>query len=154
MKKLLTITALLLITFMVSAQTDFSGKWKLNKEKSTMNSEFSMAPSEIIIIQSGNELNLERHSSFQGESMILKDKITLDGKECVNSGMMDTKKKSIATYSEDKTVLTIDSKIVMDDGNEIATKEIFSIVGGILILDSSSKSSWGDMKEKMAFDKQ
>lgn len=42
----------------------------------------------------------------------------------------------------------------MDNGNEIATKETFSIVGGNLILDSSSKSSWGDMKEKMAFDKQ
>jgi len=154
MKKLMTVTALLLLTLIVSAQTDFSGKWKLNKEKSTINSEFSMAPSEIILVQSGNELNIERHSSFQGESMILKDKITLDGKECVNSGMMDTKKKSVATYSDDKTVLTIDSKIAMEDGNEIATKEIFSIVGGILILDSSSKSSWGDMKEKMAFDKQ
>ena len=154
MKKFMTVAALLLLTIIASAQTDFSGKWKLNKEKSTMNSEFSMAPSELIIVQSGSEINLERHSNFQGETMILKDKITLDGKESINSGFMDTKKKSVAAFSADKTVLTIDSKIAMDDGNEIATKEIFSIVGGNLILDSSSKSSWGDMKEKMAFDKQ
>jgi hypothetical protein len=150
----MTITALLLISFMVSAQTDFSGKWKLNKEKSTLNNEFSMAPSEIIIAQSGTEINIERHSNFQGESITMKDKVTLDGKECVNDGMMNTKKKSVAVFSEDKTVLTIESKIAMDDGNEISTKEIFSIVNGNLFLESSSKSSWGDMKEKMAFDKQ
>ena len=154
MKKFMTVAALLLLTLIVSAQTDFSGKWKLNKEKSTMNSEFSMAPSELIIVQSGNEIILERHSDFQGETMILKDKITLDGKESINSCFMDTKKKSVAVFSADKTVLTIDSKIAMEDGNEIAIKEILSIVNGNLILDSSNKSSWGDMKEKMAFDKQ
>ena len=93
MKKFMTVAALLLLTIIASAQTDFSGKWKLNKEKSTMNSEFSMAPSELIIVQSGNEIILERHSDFQGETMILKDKITLDGKESINSGFMDTKKK-------------------------------------------------------------
>ena len=150
----MTVAALLLFTIIASAQTDFSGKWKLNKEKSTLNSEFSMAPSEIIIVQSGTEINLERHSSFQGESMILKDKITLDGKESINSEMMDMKKKSVASFSADKTVLTIDSKIAMEDGNEIAIKEVLSIVNGNLILDSSNKSSWGDSKEKMAFDKQ
>jgi len=150
----MTVAVLMLLTIIASAQTDFSGKWKLNKEKSTLNSEFSMAPSEIIIVQSGNEINIERHSSFQGESIVMKDKITLDGKESINSGMMDTKKKSVATFSADKTVLTIDSKIAMEDGNEIAIKEVLSIVDGNLILDSSSKSSWGDMSEKMAFDKQ
>lgn len=154
MKKFMTVAALLLLTIIASAQTDFSGKWKLNKEKSTMNSEFSMAPSELIIVQSGNEINLERHSSFQGETMIMKDKITLDGKESINSGFMDTKKKSVAVFSADKTVLTIDSKIAMEDGNEIAIKEILSIVNGNLILDSSNKSSWGDTKEKLTFDKQ
>jgi hypothetical protein len=154
MKKLMTFTALLLFTLVVSAQTDFSGKWKLNKEKSTLNTEFSMAPSQIMVVQNGNEINLEKHANFQGESFIMKEKYTLDGKECVNPGMMDSKKKSVALLSSDKKVLTIESKIPMQDGGEIATKEIFSIVDGILILESSSKSSWGDMSEKMAFDKQ
>jgi hypothetical protein len=67
---------------------------------------------------------------------------------------MDTKKKSVAAFSADKTVLTIDSKIAMEDGNEIAIKEVLSIVNGNLILDSSNKSSWGDTKEKLTFDKQ
>jgi hypothetical protein len=154
MKKLMTVAALLLLTMMVSAQTDFSGTWKLNKEKSTLNTEFTMAPSQLIVIQKGNELNLERHVSFQDQDMVINDKFTLDGKECINEGMMDTKKKSVALLSEDKAVLTIESKIPMQDGGEIVIKEIFSIVNGNLIIESSSKSSWGDMNEKMAFDKQ
>jgi hypothetical protein len=154
MKKLLTVATLLLLAFMVNAQTNFSGKWKLNKEKSTLNTEFSMAPSEIVVVQNGNEISLEKHANFQGESFIMKEKYTLDGKECVNPGMMDSQKKSVAKFSDDKKVLTIESKIPMQDGAEIATKEIFTLVDGALVLESSSKSSWGDMNEKMAFDKQ
>lgn len=154
MKKLLTVATLLLLAFLVNAQTNFSGKWKLNKEKSTLNTEFSMAPSEIVVVQNGNEISLEKHANFQGESFIMKEKYTLDGKECVNAGMMDSQKKSVAKFSDDKKVLTIESKIPMQDGAEIAIKEIFTLVDGALVLESSSKSSWGDMNEKMAFDKQ
>jgi hypothetical protein len=154
MKKLLTVATLLLLAFMVNAQTNFSGKWKLNKQKSTLNTEFSMAPSEMVVVQNGNEISLEKHSNFQGESFIMKEKYTLDGKECVNAGMMDSQKKSVAKFSDDKKVLTIESKIPMQDGAEIAIKEIFTLVDGALVLESSSKSSWGDMNEKMAFDKQ
>ncbi len=153
MKKLLTVATLLLLAFMVNAQTNFSGKWKLNKQKSTLNTEFSMAPSEMVVVQNGNEISLEKHANFQGESFIMKEKYTLDGKECVNAGMMDSQKKSVAKFSDDKKVLTIESKIPMQDGAEIAIKEIFTLVDGALVLESSSKSSWGDMNEKMAFDK-
>lgn len=154
MKQFMTLTTLLFLAIIVSAQTDFTGKWKINKEKSTLNNEFSMAPSEIIIIQKGNDMNLERNLSFQGQNITIKENFTLDGKECINDGMMDTKKKSIALFSEDKKVLTIETKIPMQDGGEIAIKEVFSIADDNLLIESSSKSSWGDMKEKMAFDKQ
>ena len=154
MKKLITISTLLLLTIIVSAQTNFSGKWKINKEKSTLNSEFSMAPSELILTQKGNDLSIERHSDFQGQSFTINDKLTLDGKECINDGMMDTKKKSVAKFSDDKKVLTIESKIPMQDGGEIVIKEVFSISDGSLFIESSSNSSWGDMKGKWAFDKQ
>jgi len=154
MKKIMTVASLLLLTIIVSAQTDFSGTWKLNKEKSKLNDQFSMAPSQLIILQAGNDMSLERNVSFQDQTMTIKDKFTLDGKECINDGMMDSKKKSVAAFSADKKVLTIDSKIPMQDGGEIAIKEVFSIVDGNLIIDSSNKSSWGDSSEKMVFDKQ
>ncbi|HPB05066.1 MAG TPA: hypothetical protein PKV50_06275 [Prolixibacteraceae bacterium] len=154
MKKLMTVASLLLLTIIVSAQTDFSGTWKLNKEKSKLNDQFSMAPTQLIIVQKGNDLSLERNISFQDQNMTIQEKFTLDGKECLNNGMMDSKKKSVAVFSDDKKVLTIDSKIPMQDGAEIAIKEVFSIVNGNLVIDSSNKSSWGDTTEKMTFDKQ
>ena len=150
----MTVASLLLLTIIVSAQTDFSGTWKLNKEKSKLNDQFSMAPTQLIIVQKGNDLSLERNISFQDQNMTIQEKFTLDGKECLNNGMMDSKRKSVAVFSDDKKVLTIDSKIPMQDGAEIAIKEVFSIVNGNLVIDSSNKSSWGDTTEKMTFDKQ
>jgi hypothetical protein len=154
MKKLMTLLTLSIIALMVSAQTDFSGKWKLNKEKSTLNEEFSMAPSEITIVQSKDTIKVERHSSFQDNEFVTNDKFSLDGKECINPGMMDTQKKSTALFSQNKDTLTIISKIAMQDGGEMKITEIFYIKDGLFILDSSSSSSFGDMKEKMAYNKQ
>lgn len=154
MKKFMTLTTLLFLAILVSAQTDFTGKWKINKEKSTLNNEFSMAPSDINITQNGNDIKIDRQVNFQGQDITISEKFTLDGKECINDGMMDSKKKSVAQFSDDKKVLTIDSKLPMQDGGEIAIKEVFSIAGGKLFVESSSNSSWGEMKEKWAFEKQ
>jgi hypothetical protein len=154
MKKIMTLTTLLFLAILVSAQTDFTGKWKINKEKSTLNNEFSMAPSDINITQNGNDIKIDRQVNFQGQDITISEKFTLDGKECINDGMMDSKKKSVAQFSDDKKVLTIDSKLPMQDGGEIAIKEVFSIAEGKLFVESSSNSSWGEMKEKWAFEKQ
>lgn len=154
MRTLITTLALFVVVFAVNAQTDFSGKWKLNKDKSTLNEQFSMAPSEIIIVQNGNDLAMEKHASFQDTDFTINDKFTLDGIECINPGMMDTKKKSTAVFSDDKTLLTINSKMPMDDGSEMTIKETYQIVDGIMIINVSASSSWGEMSEKMAYDKQ
>jgi hypothetical protein len=153
MKKLMTILAFCVIVLAASAQPNFSGTWKLNKEKSKLNDQFSMAPSQMIITQNGNDMAVERHVSFQDNDITISDKYTLDGKECINAGMMDTQKKSVVTISEDKNSVTITSKIPMQDGAEMTIKEIYSIKDGNLIFDSSSSSSFGDMKEMVVFDK-
>jgi hypothetical protein len=154
MKKTVSILLILCASLAVAAQgTDFSGSWKLNTEKSKLNADFSFAPVQLIITQKGTDLSVERHSEFQGEAMTMTDKFTLDGKECVNSGFMDTKKTSVAAWSEDKKSLKISSKIVMDDGNEIKITEVYKIDGGNLIIESGSSSSWGDMAETHVYDK-
>lgn len=154
MKKFVTLTTLLMLAIIVSAQTDFSGKWKINRGKSTLNSEFSMAPSDVTVTQKGNEMSIERSISFQGQSITINENFTLDGKESINDGMMDTKKKSVAKFSDNKKVLTIESKIPMQDGGEITIKEVFSMDGSNMFVEMSSNSAWGEMKEKWAFDKQ
>lgn len=152
MKKTFFLFAALLISIVVSAQIDFSGSWKLNTSKSKLNAEFSFAPKEIIVVQKGNDLSVERHSEFQGQEFTINDKFTLDGKECVNAGFMDTEKKSSVTWSDDKKSLTVVSKIPMQ-GETMTINEVYKMNGGSMVIESSASSSYGDVSETQVFDK-
>ncbi len=155
MKKIKFLLAALMITSVATAQAvNFSGNWKLNTSKSKLNDQFTMAPKEIILIQNGNDLNSERHVSFQDQDMTLKDKYTLDGKECINPGWQDTQKKSTAVWSDDNKSLKITTKIPMNDGSEMVINEVYKMDGDNLVIESNSSSSYGDRSETMVFDKQ
>lgn len=155
MKKMVFIFVALLISTIVSAQApDFSGSWKLNKEKSKLHDQFSMAPKDIIVAQTGNDFNLERHSSFQGNDFTIKDKFTLDGKECINPGWQDTQKKSVAVWSDDKLSLKITTKFPMGDNGEMTIVEVYKLDGGNLVIETKASSSFGEVAETQVFDKQ
>ncbi|MFY9153057.1 MAG: hypothetical protein WAO52_13660 [Prolixibacteraceae bacterium] len=155
MKKTFFFLATFLISVFATAQSiDFSGNWKLNKDKSKLGDQFSMAPKDIIVIQSVNEYNVEKHSSWQDQDFTIKDKFTLDGKECINPGWQDTEKKSTAVWAEDKSSLKITSKIPMNDGGEMTIIELYKMDGSNLVVEASASSSFGDMTETFVFDKQ
>jgi len=155
MKKILTICVALLFSAAAIAQVpDLGGKWKLNNEKSKLNADFSFAPKEIIITQSGNDMTVEKHSSFGDQEFTTTDKLTLDGKECINAGFQDTQKKSTAVWSDDKTSLKVVSKMNIGDGGEMTTTEVYKLNGNNLVLDSTASSSYGDLVETMVYDKQ
>ena len=153
MKKAFSLFIAILLTITLSAQIDFSGAWKLNSSKSKLSDQFSMAPKEIIVVQKGNDLSVERHSEWQGQEFTINDKFTLDGKECINAGFMDTQKKSTATWSADKKLLTIKSKIPMQDGGDFSVTEVYKMDGGSMVIESSASSSFGDMSETQVYDK-
>lgn len=144
---------ILLATVTVQA-TDFTGKWKLSKTKSSLNDQFSMAPSEVIIMQNGNEFSIEKHSSFQGTDYTSTDKYTLDGKECINEGFQGSKKKSTAVWDADKKILTVKSTLPMQDGGEVSITEVFKTSDNDLEINSHATSSWGDLDETMIYEKQ
>ncbi|HEX7585245.1 MAG TPA: hypothetical protein VF373_11190 [Prolixibacteraceae bacterium] len=155
MNRMVFLLATLLVSTIVSAQTiDFSGNWKLNSSKSKLNAQFSMAPKDMIAIQTGNDFNLERHSTFQDNDFTIKDKFTLDGKECINPGWQDTQKKSVAVWSDDKLSLKITTKFPMGDNGEMTIVEVYKMDGGNLVIESSASSSFGDVAETLVFDKQ
>lgn len=154
MKKSVVLLAVLFISALGSAQgVDFSGNWKLNSSKSKLGDQFSMAPKEIIVVQKGNDLSLEKHSEFQDQQFTINDKFTLDGKECINDGWMDSKKKSTAVWSADKKSLKISSKIAMQDGGEMTISETYTLNGGNMVIEMSASSSYGDMSETQVYDK-
>ena len=153
MKKTFLLFFTILFTLFVSAQVDFSGSWKLNTSKSKLGDQFSMAPKEIIIVQKGNDMTVEKHSEWQGQEFTINDKLTLDGKECINDGWMDSKKKSTAVWSSDKKSLKVTGKIPMQDGGEMTITENFKMDGGNMVIESNASSSFGDMVETQVYDK-
>ena len=153
MKKALFLFAAILFSGFVFAQVDFSGSWKLNTSKSKLGDQFSMAPKEIIVVHKGNDLSVEKHSEWQGQEFTINDKFTLDGKECINAAMMESKKKSTAVWSPDNKTLKISSKIPMQDGGEFTVTEVFKMDGGNMVIQSDASSSFGDMSETQVYDK-
>jgi len=155
MKKLLFLLIAIMTSILITGQVpDFSGSWKLNSSLSKLNAEFSFAPAEIIVTQSGNDLKVEKHSSFQGEDFTINDKFTLDGKECVNTGWQNSEKKSTAVWSDDKNSLKISTKLMMGDGGEMSITETFKMDKKNMVIETSASSSYGDMTETMCYDKQ
>ncbi len=155
MKQIFYLLVFSLISFSSAAKvTDFSGTWNLNKDKSTLNDQFSMAPKQIILIQNNDGLAVERHGSFQDQDYTINDKFTLDGKECINAGWMDTQKKSTAAWSSDEKSLTITSKIPMQDGGEMTINETYQTEENNLKIVVKVSSSFGDVTETYLFEKQ
>lgn len=155
MKKLSFLFAAVIMAVVVSAQaTDFTGKWKLNNTRSTLNDQFSMAPYEVNVNQNGNDLSVEKHFSFQGNNISVKNNFTLDGQECINEGWQGSRKKSNAGWDDAKQELTIKSKLTMQDGNEVSITEVYKKSEDNMVLVSSATSSYGDLNETMVFDRQ
>ncbi len=155
MKKLLFLPLLFLISVVASAQApDFTGTWKLNAEKSKLNDQFTLGPKEIIFDQKGNDLNIEKHSTMMDQDFITKDKFTLDGKECINAGFQDSKKKSVCTWSDDKKSLKVVSVQSIGDGGDMTHTEVLKIDGGNLVIESTASSSYGELVETFVYDKQ
>ena len=151
MKHLSIFLVAILFSSVALAQTNFSGTWVLNPTKSKLG-ERTFAPKTVVIVQEGNNLTIDRTVAFGDQESTLKDKLTLDGKECTNIGMMEMEKKSIVTSTDGKKTLKIDSKVQREE-NILSTTEILKIVDGCLIIESSMNSSFGEIKETQAFDK-
>lgn len=152
MKKILFLFSAVFFSTLLFAQTDFSGDWKLNTSKSKLGEQFSFAPKEVIIVQKGNDLSVETHSEFQGQEFTQTNKYTLDGKECVNAGFMDTEVKSTLSWSDDKKALKIVSKIPFQ-GETMTITNVYKKDGDNFIVEMKSSSSYGDMEETQVYDK-
>jgi hypothetical protein len=163
---LVTILVTLLVlsyAFPLFAQTtgvNFSGTWSLNESKSNFgDSQFRFAATSIVIKHEGNNLTDERiQPGFDGGEMKTTEILTLDGKVCENTGMMDSKRKSTVTWSADNKSITIATSMVFDMGgesSEMKSSETWKLGedGKSLIMESVFSSPNGDMKTTIVYDK-
>ncbi len=138
----------------VAEQTpDFSGTWTLNRTTSKLNDQFGAAPTYIKVVQAANDLDVERHSSMQGDDVTVKDKFTLDGKECINPGWADSEKRSTAVWSGDKASLVITSKISLGDNGDMTIIEVYRLKDKHLVIETRASSFFGEVAEKLVFDR-
>ena len=155
MKNIAFVIALVVLSSAGYGQkVNFSGDWKFNTELSELGDQFSLAPNSIVVKHTKKTLEMERNSTWDGQDFTTKDFFTLDGKECENPGMMDSIKKSTATYDRKTKKLTITSYVELEDGTEVEIIEEIKMEGAYLVIDSSVSSSYGDMFEKFVFHKQ
>lgn len=155
MKNIVFVIALVVLSAAGYGQkVNFSGDWKFNSELSELGDQFSLAPNSVVVKHTKKTLEMERNSTWDGQDFTTNDFFTLDGKECENPGMMDSIKKSTATYDKKTQKLTITSYVELEDGTEVEIIEEIKMEGENLVIESSVASSYGDMLEKFVFDKQ
>lgn len=135
--------------------SDFSGTWTINNEKSTLFEQYSLAPSQLILTQSADSLTVEKHGNFQGTDYVTNERFGLNGAESINPGMMpESRKTSVAVWSENGKILTISSRLPTQTQGEVTQKEVYQMIGDSLRLEFTSASSMGEMAETYVFDKQ
>ena len=116
--------------FASAGDMDFSGEWKLDKEKSEM-SDVPLYLSQIKITQEGNSLQTTRtYSNQYGEQYPFDEEVIVDG-EGREILIYEMKRKTSALWSEDGKSLLITSitKYYGNSGEEeISSEETWSLL--------------------------
>jgi hypothetical protein len=154
----------ILLTVTVRSQqktTDFSGRWKLNREMS----DFGTGPDggkrsprshTMLIEQDEKNLKVEFvHSGRDGNEKKTRFKYSLEGKTTKNK--LDIgRQKSTARWIDNDQILEIDSEVDVKRGDmefTMETVQFFSIVDDRLVIESVRYTPRGDMKMLAIYDR-
>jgi hypothetical protein len=144
----------------VYANVDLSGDWTLNKGKSELGEWGDrIAPTKIKIAAQPGMLAVDRTgANFEGQEIVSNEKLTFDGKESESTVFGNSKKKSVAKWSDDGQSLKVTSTILLDingQTTDIKVEEEYKLAenGKALSLVSTSNSSYGTSTMKLVYDK-
>ena len=160
---LLTIVVLLFGVIAVDAQdgkTNFTGKWTLNADKSNQGGGGrgmrGFGATKMVIEQKDNKLIVESFSKNRdGDEVSSKAAYTLDGKKSKNETNRGAS-VSIAKWSKDGKVLTINSERTFGRGDRTFTMEStekWSLKNNTLTIESTMSTPRGDRESKRVYDK-
>jgi hypothetical protein len=152
---------LLGISLNLLAQTNFAGSWALNESKSNLgNSQFRGTATSMVVTQDAKVLTVESTAPGpDGGEMKRTSKYYLDGSVSENPVFGDNVSKSNATWSEDKTVLTIATTMTFDMNGETRTmnsSQTWKLTEGgkVLMIESKRTNRDGaEMTTTAAYDK-
>jgi hypothetical protein len=156
----LTLVFLLFLPAAVFGQINFTGTWAFNESKSVLG--YAQGPgmeAKTLVVIQGTDIQVKRTSTgFDGNEMVQNEKYTLDGKESVNAGMMDSKVKSTLTWSADKKELTF-AKVISftmnGEAQEMKSTERWSLSpdSKTLTIKSLMNTPMGEMNTTLAYEK-
>jgi hypothetical protein len=166
MHKIITITALALFLALPSlvlaqAKTDFSGTWTLDEAKSDPaparaggggrgGGRMGGAPATAMTIkQTGTDLSMDRTTAQGAQTVVYK----LDGSESKNTiGMGPATSKAV--WDGPRLVITT-NQTVQGRGGEITidSKDIYSVQGNILTIETTRTTPAGEQKRKLIYTK-
>jgi hypothetical protein len=143
------------------AKTDFSGTWTFDESKSDPappgrgggggggGRGGGGTPSKLMIKQTAGDITIERTLANGAQMIVYK----LDASESVNKmGMGELKSKS--SWDGAKLVVAGTQSIQTQNGNfDIATKEVYSLEGGALVVTTTRTTPNGDQTRKLVFNK-
>ncbi|HVG13908.1 MAG TPA: hypothetical protein VM935_03070 [Chitinophagaceae bacterium] len=139
---------------------DLSGDWTLNKGKSELGEWGDrIAPTKLKIATQTGMIAVDRTgANFEGQEVVSNEKLMLDGKETESTVFGNSKKKSVAKWSDDGQSLKVTSTIVLDingQTTDIKVEEEYKLAenGQALSLVSTSNSSYGTSTMKLVYDK-
>jgi len=157
---MISIVSFSLLSAGLFGQANFSGSWAFNESKSALGEGPMMSASSMTVTQTADLISMDLvQPSFDGSGdMKRNEKYTLDGKESVNVGMMNSSVKAKTAWSDDKKELKFDKTTTFDmngEKMEMKSTEAWRISddGKTLSIKSLLSSPMGDMNMTLVYDK-
>jgi hypothetical protein len=162
MKTRKIITLLMVLFFITSLnsfaqKTDFSGEWKLNKEKSVLTDSQIFLSKITIQLKSDSILTTRVYENSNGEEYPFDENLSLDGKEG-KIAIYDMPRASKATRSDADGSIMIASTTTFNGGNgqeDMTANETWKLENGgqVLTLEFTNKMSENESTGKYFYDK-
>ncbi len=156
---LIAFPALLLSFTVLPGQTNFSGEWKLNTDKSDLGQMANFAVTSLKVDQANEAITIARTApTFQGDESTTTETVTFDGKTSETKIFGESTKKSSIKWDESGKTFTLTFTLNLDfNGQQMVVegteKWSLSDDGKILTLETNSTSDFGDMSTTAVYDK-
>ena len=155
MKNFAFVLALVLFSSVAIGQkVNYSGEWKLNKSKSELGYDFSLAPNSVSVKHTKKTLDLKTVNVWDGQEMVRESHFTLDGKENENISFGESVTKSTAVVVKETKAIKIVTNGSSENVGDWTSTQIISIKDGTLVIQFEAASDMGGIAETYIFDKQ
>ena len=133
---------------------NYSCEWKLNKSKSELGYDFSLAPNSVSVKHTKKTLDLKTVNVWDGQEIVRESSFTLDGKENENIGFGESVTKSTAVVVKETKAIKIVTNGSSENVGDWTSTQIISIKDGNLVIQFEAASDMGGIAETYIFDKQ